>query len=297
MTSATLLLLGALLLGPPGGERQTPVLTPTQPQRGEPAIAPAVIDSERAGPEPEPMLAQPDELPPEPMLEPDPEPEPDALPSWEEGPSPADPNESTPLADWQTPVDPNAVRPQINEGPAKGWGLIGAAGGIYGGMVVTQLITGFRCEADVYCGTRGWPWRLLGLTTMGFAGGGGWIQGKRVAWNREQEGKPVKNPVGRRAAGWTMFVLGLAGFVTDAALYHRCYDGQQGPYFELAGFRYTCSPNIPVTTHNLSTLVGASGLGVAMSAESQLRAQRKVELSVSPWGGRGQAGFSVAGRF
>ncbi len=303
MTSASLLLTGALLLlGPPSKERPTPVLTPTQPQPGEPAIAPAQIDSERAGPEP--MPAQPGELAPEPAVEqpeptPTPEPEGNSLPSWQEGPSPApDSQTPTPVVDWTTPVDPNLATPvAIKEGPAKGWGLVGAAGGVFGGMIVTQLITGLSCENDVYCGSRGWPWRFFGMSTMGLAGAGGWLQGKRVAWERVEAGKPANNPIGRRAAGWTLFILGLAGLITDTALYHICYDGRGGPYFERDGFRYTCSPVISVVTLDLSTLVGATGLGLALSAEGQLRNRPKFDLSVAPWGGRGQAGLSLAGRF
>jgi hypothetical protein len=301
MISASLLVTGALLFGPPSGDRPTPVLAPTQPQPGEPAIAPAEIDAERAGPEP--MPAQPGELEPEPATieqpEPTPEAEPgDTLPSWQEGPSvEPDPGDTTPIADWTTPIAPDLVAPEIKEAPAKGWGLVGAAGGVFGGMVVTQLITGFRCEADVYCGTRGWPWRLFGIGTMGLAGGGGWMQGKRVAWDRAEAGSPVKNPIGRRAGGWAMFVLGLGGLITDAALYQLCYDGRRGPYIEIDGFRYTCSPVISVVTLDLSTLVGATGLGLALSAESQLRNRKRFDLSVAPWGGRGQAGLSVAGRF
>jgi hypothetical protein len=34
-----------------------------------------------------------------------------------------------------------------------------------------------------------------------------------------------------------------------------------------------------------------------MSAEGQLRHRKKYDLSVSPWGGRGQAGLSLGGRF
>ena len=43
--------------------------------------------------------------------------------------------------------------------------------------------------------------------------------------------------------------------------------------------------------------MSASGLGLALSAESQLKNRPKFDLSVSPWGGRGQVGLSVGGRF
>jgi hypothetical protein len=291
MTSASLLLLGTLLLGPPS---ETPVLTPTQPQPGEPAIAPAHVDAERAGPEPMPAL--PSEPDPAIANEAEPAPEPSELPSWQETPAPeVQPNDSTPIVDWTTPLDPE-VAAASKQAPTSGMAVFAPGMGVFGAMVVTQLITGLTCE-DVYCGTRGWPWRLLGVATMGFGGGGGWLQGKRIAWDRAQAGKPAKNPVGRRAAGWTMFILGLGGLVTDSALYQLCYDDARGPYTEIVGFRYTCSPVISVVTLDLSTLVGATGLGLALSAESQLRHQGKLDLSFAPWGGRGQAGLSILGRF
>ncbi len=302
MICTTPLLTGALLLGAPS-ESPTPVLTPTQPQPGEPAIAPATIDAERAGPEP--MPAQPGELAPEPAAAPEPSPPDDGegtLPSWQQGPaegpaaepSPVAPGDAGSLADWQAPVDPAYVEPE--PGPLKGWGLVGAAGGVFGGMVLTQLITGLTCD-DVYCETRGWPWRLMGLATMGLAGGGGWVHGHYLATQRAKDGEPAAKPTGRRVAGWTMFALGVAGLITDTALYQLCYDGRRGPYIEITGFRYTCSPVISVVTLDLSTLVGATGLGLALSAESQLRSRQRFDLSLAPWGGRGQAGLSLSGRF
>lgn len=292
MTSAPLLLLGTLLLGPPSGEG-SPALAPTQPQPGEPAIAPAHVDAERAGPEPMPAL--PSE--PEPLVQPEPPPPDDGLPSWEETPAPAEQTDpGTPIADWNAPIDPE-VTATSKQAPPKGMALFAPAIGVFGAMITTQLITGLSCENDVYCGTRGWPWRFLGLATMGFAGGGGWLQGQRIAWDRAEAGLPHKNPIGRRAAGWTMFLLGVGGFVADTTLYHLCYDDARGPYTEITGFRYTCSPVISVVTLDLSTLIGAAGFGLAMSAEGQLRSQKKLALSLAPWGGRGQVGLSVGGRF
>jgi hypothetical protein len=298
-TSASLCLAYALL-GPPDqgpSERQTPVLTPTQPHRGEPAIGPAQSDGDRAVAEPE---AQPLD-PVEPPLEPEPAPEPGTeLPSWEADPAPApvgDPG-SAPIADWTTPVESFAPPIAAPAPPPKGTALFGAAAGVFGLMVVTQLGTGVVCEADVYCGTLGWPWRMLGFTTVGLAGGGGWQLGKRIAWDRVQAGEPVKKPTGRRVAGWSMFALGVGGMIADTILYQQCYDGVRGPYLEIDGFRYTCSPNISVVTLDLTTLLGAVGLGLALSAESQQQHNRRAfDLSVSPWGGHGQAGMSVGGRF
>ena len=294
------LLTSALAFGPPDE-----VLTPTQPHVGEPAIAPAVIDSERAGPEPTEGIA---EVPtPDPVVEPGPG---DAgLPSWNADPVPGDPSgaptDAVPpvegpseagLQDWTAPVDPDYVQPSEDPGPGKGWGLISLAGGFFGGMIVTQIITGVTCS-DAYCGTRGWPWRIMGLGITGFAGGGGWLQGKRTAWERSRDGEPPAKLTGRRVAGWTVFTLGIAAMVTDAALYQLCYDGAKGPYFQQEGFRYTCSPIASVVTLDLSTLAAATGLGLGLSGEAQRKHRRHLDLGLSPWGGRGQAGLSVSGRF
>ncbi|HLT39289.1 MAG TPA: hypothetical protein VK034_23555, partial [Enhygromyxa sp.] len=182
MTSASLLLIGALLLGPPGGERQTPVLTPTQPQPGDPAIAPAHVDAERAGPEP--MPGQPIDPEPIGVEQPSPEPQPadpmpSELPTWQADPVPSEgPSEVTPIADWTTPLDPEVVAAS-KQAPPKGWALWAPAVGVFGVMITTQLITGLTCEPDVYCGTRGWPWRAMGFVTVGLAGGGGWLHGGR----------------------------------------------------------------------------------------------------------------------
>jgi hypothetical protein len=300
MILALPVLAGVLAFGPPDE-----VLTPTQPQVGERAIAPAQIDAERAGPEP-----LPSEPPaPTPVDPPEPGPEP-GLPSWQDqvgpngGPNEVAPSEGpeqpTPIADWTTPVDPTYVADPIasvdpaERGPRKGWGLIGVAGGMFGGMVLSQLFTGLGCS-DVYCGTRGWPWRAMGLATYGFAGGGGWVVGQRLAWEQAEGIRPVRSSTSRRAAGWSLFALGLAGMITDTALYQLCYDGQRGAYFEQEGFRYSCSPVVSVVTLDLSTLVGATGLGLALSAEGQRKAS--ASFAVAPWGGRGQAGLSLSGRF
>src|SRR5690606_4800149 len=217
--------------------------------------------------EPEPVASEPEPVASEPA------PAPSELPSWQETPAPNVPlDQATPIADWTTPVDP-AVAAASEQAPPPGMALFAPAIGFFGTMVISQLITGISCDNDVYCGTRGWPWRFMGIATMGFAAGGGWFQCQRIAWDRAQAGKPAKNPVSRRAAGWTMFILGLGGFVADTTLYHLCYDDARGPYTEIVGFRYSCSPVISVVTLDLSTLLGATGLGLALSAEGQLRKQ------------------------
>jgi hypothetical protein len=298
MTPAPLIFAATLLLGPPTGEPAEPVISPTQPQPGEPAIAPAQIDAERALTEPGPLPsaeqpdpAQPDPAQPDPEPDPDyvqPDPLPDALPSWEDPHDFESPFTGPPLGGYGAPPP---ERP-----PAKGAAFFVPAGVLFGVMITTQIVTATACE-DAYCGSRGTPWRLMGLGVVGLAGAGGWLQGNHDAWRNARAAAPVKSLVGRRAAGWTMFALGVAGMIADTTLYMLCYDGARGPYTELEGFRYTCSPTISVVTLDLSTLVGATGLGLALSAESQLRNRAKFELSVAPWAGRGQAGLSLGGRF
>jgi hypothetical protein len=288
----------ALLFGPPGDRPhvQTPSVSPIQPQPGEPAIAPAQIEGEAAIAEPAPVEPGPADSP---LPETDP-----GLPSWQEGeptqvpPPDVDPSdvmvEAGPVDEWGRPLPP-PEKPI----PPGGVGFYVGAGVLFGAMVTKQLVMGLTCE-DVYCGYRGVADRLLGLGTMGMAAGGGWFDGRRAAYLRHDAGKPPKSLTGRRAAGWTMFALGLGGLIADTALYNVCYSSADGPYTKLRGFSYTCSPVTSVVLVDLSTLVGSVGLGLGMSGESQRRHQKKYGVSgvsLAPWGGRGQAGLSLSGRF
>ena len=132
---------------------------------------------------------------------------------------------------------------------------------------------------------------------MGMSGAGGWMQGKRTAWKRDRAGEPARNPVGRRAAGWTLFAVGMGGLIADMALYHACYEDAAGPYTQIEGFSYTCRPNLSVVLIDVTALLSTAGLGLALSGEGQLRARRKLDFSVAPYGGRGQLGLSIGGRF
>ncbi|PRQ02606.1 hypothetical protein [Enhygromyxa salina] len=301
MASATLLLAATLLVGPPV---QKPVVTPAQPESGEPAIAPARVDSQPAAdpavdPGTEPV-AEPAEAPDAaPIAEPatDPEPAANELPSWQS--DPVQPPAEGPHGPADTPVvdewgDPIAV--PVDRGPPKGGGFYAAAGGLLGIMITRQWVTALTCD-DVYCGFRGFVDRGLSVGVMGLAGGGGWFDGRRAAWKANRDGTPAKSLTGRRAAGWTMFALGLGGLIADTVLYNICYDQALGPYTQRDGFSYTCSPVASVVVLDVSTLFGAVGMGLGMSAEGQLRHRKKYELSVAPWGGRGQAGLSLGGRF
>jgi hypothetical protein len=297
-----------LLLGPPSGEQppvQSPKVSPTQPQPGDPAIAPAKIDSERATAEPapgpedpagEPAIA-PAETEPAPAetqpAETQPQPQPDGdLPSWQSEPvTPAGETGDQPVDEWGTPVEPEPDR-----GPPRGAGLYAAAGGLFGVIITRQWVTSLVCD-DLYCGWRGNFDRALGLGVMGLAAGGGWLDGRRAAYLRHDAGEPPKRPTGRRAAGWTLFALGLGGLITDTVLYNLCYQQALGPYAEIEGFSYTCSPVISAVVTDFSTAFGAIGIGLGMSAESQLRARKKFDMSVAPWGGRGRVGLSLSGRF
>lgn len=294
----------ALLLGPPDASPpvqspETPAISPTQPLVGDPAIAPSHVEGERAATEP--AAPMPIEGPtPEPQpAEPQPQPE-GELPSWQRPtptPSPGmqpaqgDPSD-TPLVDeWGTPLPP-PEKPI----PPKGNGFYVGAGALFGVMITKQIAMGLMCD-DVYCGWRGNIDRGLGLGVMGLAAGGGWFHGRRSAFLAHDAGKPAKPLTGRRAAGWTMFAVGLGGLLADAVLYNICYSSAIGPYTQLEGFTYECSPVASVVIVDFSTLIGAVGLGMGLSAESQRRHHKKYEMSLSPWGGRGQAGLSLSGRF
>jgi hypothetical protein len=305
----------ALLLGPPADESrrplvqspQTPAISPTQPDPGEPAIAPAEVAGERAFTEPAPIDPLPVQDPPPPT-----EPEPGSeLPSWQsdpvpdpdsqqEGPTDTTDTSDLPVDEWGTPLPP-PEKPI----PPKGGGFYAAAGALLGVMITKQWIMALNCD-DVYCGWRGNIDRGLGLGVMGLSVGGGWFQGRRAAYLAHDAGKPFKPLTGRRAAGWTLFAVGLGGLLADAVLYNICYSDAVGPYTKIEGFTYTCSPVTSVVIVDFSTLIGAVGMGVGLSAESQRRFHRKyenaaatgrVQWNVSPWGGRGTAGLSLSGRF
>ncbi|PRQ03530.1 Agglutinin receptor precursor [Enhygromyxa salina] len=305
MVSPALVLAAALLLGPPSGDQrppvQTPKVSPIQPQPGDPAIAPAHVETEAAAEPtpmpadpttPEPAIADEPEPAPEPEPQPAPEPGPTELPTWQSEPVvPADDGSPELLDEWGSPTLA-PVKPE----PRRGVGLYAAAGGLFGVLITRQWVTALSCD-DPHCGHRGNADRVFGLALMGFAGGGGWLEGRRTAYLRHEADEPVKQPKGRRAAGWTLFAVGIGGLIADTALYNLCYERAVGPYTQVNGFRYTCSPITSVVVIDLSTALGAVGLGLGLSAESQLRNRKKYELSVAPWGGRGQAGLSLSGRF
>lgn len=301
MISTALALAVALLCGPPG-ERppvQSPSITPIQPQVGEPAIAPAHVESV---PEGEAMPAEPPPGEPvveQPPVEPEPQPEPggNELPSWQSGPvepppPTGDPTDVPLVDEWGVPVAPPPPKPL----PPKGGGLYAGAGALLGIMITRQWITALLCE-DVYCGWRGNFDRVMSLGVMGLAAGGGWLDGRRRAYIRHDEGLPPGNLVPRRAAGWTLFAVGLGGLIADTVFYNLCYQQALGPYTQLDGFRYTCSPIASVVVVDFSTAFGATGIALGMSAESQKKNRKKFDLALVPFGGRGQAGFSVGGRF
>lgn len=294
LVSASVVL--ALLLGPPARPPvQSPTVSPTQPQPGEPAIAPAEIGGEAAIAEPEPAPIDSPVAPEPQPTEPTPEPDP-GLPSWQNDPTEVpppggDPGEAVVVDDWGAPLPP-PEKPI----PPKGAGFYAGAAVFFGAMITKQWVMALTC-ADVYCGYRGIADRVLSAGVMGMAAGGGWYDGRRAAYLRHDAGKPPKSLTGRRAAGWTMFALGIGGVIADAVLYNVCYSSADGPYTKITGFSYTCSPVASVVILDLSTLVGAVGLGLGVSGESQRRHQKKYQMSLAPWGGRGQAGLSLSGRF
>jgi hypothetical protein len=286
----------ALLLGPPVQSPQTgeqaPAISPTQPNPGEAAIAPAHVEGDRAVTEP--AVGEP--VDPEPTPDPQPTTEPE-LPSWQSDPiapveGPTEATETPVVVDeWGTPLPP-PEKPI----PPRGTGFFIGAGALFGVMVIKQLALGLTCE-DVYCGYRGNLDRGLGLGVMGLTAGGGWFQGRRAAFLNHDAGKPAKPLTSMRAGGWTLFVIGLGGLIADTVLYNVCYSSADGPYTKIEGFTYTCSPTASVVVVDFSTLIGAVGMGMGMSAENQRRHQKKYAMSLAPWGGRGQAGLSLSGRF
>lgn len=305
MASALPLLAVTLLLGAPV---QKPSVTPVQPEAGEAAIAPAHVDTEAAAAEPagQPIGAEPE---PEPEVQPEPEPEPapaepapGELPSWQAdpvtpptgGPPPigGDPSDLPLVDEWGMPIAP----PPPPKGPPRGVGLFAAAGGLFAIMITRQWVTSLFCE-DLHCGFRGNADRVMSLGVMGLAAGGGWLEGRHIEWKRGQADLPQKSVKGRRIAGWTLFAAGLGGLVTDTVLYNLCYEQALGPYTHIEGFSYTCAPDISAVVIDFSTLFGAVGIGLGMSAERQLRERARTELSLAPWGGRGQAGLTLTGRF
>lgn len=314
--------MGALLLIALGGDAPEPAVAPGSSQPAEAAIAPARVDNEAAGgptvqkpgsasPEPvgaqpvEPVAEGPAEVAPlgEPEPEPAPEPEPGGLPSAD---APvAEPSEGGGLPTWgEAPVaqasDPEtegwAVEEEFVKPPPNGVGLYSTAALLFGTAITKQWVMEISCGDDAYCGGRGLIDDFLMFGAIGFAGAGGWKHGEHIRWKAEQAGKPAVVPRGRQIAGWTVFAIGMAGLITDLGLYQACYSSALGPYTQIDGFRYTCSPAASIVVTDVSGLAGAIGAGLGMSAQRQIRAS-KVDVSIAPAGGRGRVGLSLTGRF
>ena len=275
----------------PGGELQ-PAVEPAPGGELQPAVEPAPGGELQPAVEPAPGGELQPAVEPAPGGELGPAQEPE-LPSWDSEPAPPVEGGDLPRVDeWGVPIA------TVDRSPPKGGGWFGGAAGLFGAMITKQLIMGLTCD-DVYCGYRGNFDRVMGFGVVGLAAGGGWYDGRRRAFfelkNETEQGSLIK----RRATGWTLFGLGMVGMLTDMVLYHVCYDGAAGPYRQLEGFSYTCSPVASVVTLDFSTIFAAAGIGLGMSAESQLRhrERNKFDLSVAPWGGRGQAGISFSGQF
>ena len=315
MISLSLPLCVALVsLSPADGPAvQRPSVAPAQPE-GEPAIAPAVIEGEAAAtpevapaePAPaEPAPAEPapdsglpsyDSTPAEPApdtvtVEPQPDP---GLPSWDTSPTvPTGGEGDMPQVDeWGVPVEP------VDNSPRKGGGFYVGASVMFGAMITKQMFMGIFCS-DAYCGYRGNFDRVMAFGTMGFVAGAGWYDGRRKAYFELKDGVEQRSLKKKRTVGWSLFAVGMAGLLTDMVLYHVCYDGAAGPYRQLEGFSYDCTPVASVLTLDFSTILASVGLGFGMSAQSQKRHRERnnFDLGLAPFGGRGQAGLSLSGRF
>ncbi len=295
--------LTLVFLGPPGE-----AIAPAG-QAGEPAIAPAELPSEKAS---SPTVQRPSELPnyaepvePKPVepgpsepVEPGPsepvepvEPPPsESLPTWAEQPL-AEPFEEP----WTEPGKP----PKLLGEPPTGIGLL--VGGSVGFAVVftRQWVSELMC-ADLYCGFRGNLDRLVLLGSIGMIGGGAWLKGRHTGFMRNHDQQPLRPLLGRRAAGWTLFAVGLAGMIAEAGLTMACYDGARGPFVELDGFSYTCRPTASVLMMDGSAVLSSVGFGLAMSAQSERREAGKTaspKVTMLPYATAGRAGLALVGRF
>lgn len=298
MTSLALALHLALV-GPPDE-----VVAPSA-QPGEPAIAPAELPSERAS-QPtvqRPGQTQPDgELPtydqpttsdpvepPSGETPPAEQPADEALPTWSDTPVGApidDPWDAPPLEPVKLPGE-----------PPRGVGLLAGAGVGFAVVFTKQWIEALVCE-DVYCGYRGNFDRLFLLGSLGLIGGGAWLEGKHTGFMRRHHDKPVRKLVGRRAAGWTLFSLGMVGMIAEASLYMTCYDGARGPFLEQSGFSYTCRPTASVLMMDGSATLAAIGFGLGMSAEAERKdARNNTKLALLPYADLQRAGLALVGRF
>lgn len=288
------------LLGPP-----EPVIAPAG-QAGEPAIAPAELPGEKASsqpvvqrpgeaaPEPEPGLPSYETEPPpgEPSepVEPPP-PSDDILPTWSDEPI------SEPLDDpWYAPEQPPAKLPGE---PRRGIGLLAGAGVGFAAVFTRQWITELTCS-DVYCGFRGNLDRVVLLGSLAMIGGGAWMEGRHKGFMRNHDQKPMRPLLGRRAAGWTMFAVGLAGMITEAGLYMACYDAARGPFLEANGFSYTCRPTASVLMMDGSAVLSSVGFGLAMSAQAerrQMAGKKAAKVMMLPYASADRAGAALVGRF
>lgn len=293
------------LLGSP-----EPVISPAG-QAGDPAIAPAELPSDKASSKP--VVQQPGQRPSEP--EPDTE-----LPSYEPEPDPSEPSDSDvpvePLEPPQTygdlptwseepigePLDepwnqPAMKPPKLPGEPKRGVGLLVGASLGFAVVFTRQWVTELMC-ADVYCGFRGNFDRLVLLGSIGMVGGGAWMEGRHKGFMRGHDGKPMRSLLGRRAAGWTMFAVGLAGMVTEAGLTMACYDGARGPFVQRDGFSYTCRPAASVLMMDGSAVLSSVGFGLAMSAQAERREMGKAaKVAMLPYASSDRAGLQLIGKF
>ncbi|MFV8752337.1 hypothetical protein ACNOYE_17445 [Nannocystaceae bacterium ST9] len=297
----------ALVLGPPG---PTEVIAPVQ-QPGEPAIAPAELPSDRAS---APVVQRPGQT--EPTSDP-------GLPSYQDEPSEPEPSEpgpsepvepppgdeslptwsEEPIAEVDDPFDdpwnePGMPPPKLPGEPSMGIGLMIGGGIGFAAVFTRQWITELVCT-DVYCGFRGNLDRLVLLGSIGMIGGGAWMKGRHKGFMRNHDQQPRRPLLGRRATGWTLFALGMAGMIGEAGLYMACYDGARGPFVEQSGLAYTCRPTASVLMMDGSAVMASIGFGLAMSAQAERRemARGGAKVTMLPYASAGRAGVALVGRF
>lgn len=295
------------LLGPPES-----VITPVG-QPGDPAIAPAELPSDAASSKP--VVQQPGQQPGPQPSEPDSE-----LPSYEPEPDVAEPSDPQPPSEQEVPPPSDALPTWSDEPvgepldypwnepgtgpttlpgePKRGIGLLVGAGLGFAVVFTRQWVTELMCE-DVYCGFRGNFDRLVLLGSIGMVGGGAWMNGRHKGFMRTHQDKPMRSLLGRRAAGWTMFAVGLAGMVTEAGLTMACYDGASGPFVKLDGFSYTCRPAASVLMMDGSAVLSSVGFGLAMSAKAERRemSAKAAKVAMLPYASSDRAGLQLVGQF
>ncbi len=228
------------------------------------------------------------------------------------------------LAADPTPATASTAAPPADTGPAqpkyRGTGLLATAG-VLGATSLSMMIgrnvmlhkgcpldngsavaqCTYNLRSDVALGSVQWA---ANLTNLGIAPGAGVMLARYHAWQDGNTGKqrPLRAIMG---AGGGVLGVGVAGVITSVALSFvlpvKCLDKEVASGDPLSGDRCLLKGYAGWTTLHFASFsmvsAGAAMLayGGAYRRASAGRAQAK--LSVAPFGGRGQAGLAISGRF